>query len=110
MSLSHSPKIVTDGLAFAYDMDNTKKSWNGKPTTNLFGDPLDYNTGLGNGYWEVIDNNTNYIKLSSTYTSWCVKFNCSLVASTEYTVSFEYYTDISGTQLIIDNDGVDERL
>ena len=35
MSLSHSPKIVTDGLVFAYDMANTKKSWKGAPTTNL---------------------------------------------------------------------------
>lgn len=35
MSLSHSPKIITDGLAFAYDIANTQKSWKGKPTTNL---------------------------------------------------------------------------
>ncbi len=35
MSLSHSPKIVTSGLVFAYDMGNGKKSWKGAPTTNL---------------------------------------------------------------------------
>jgi hypothetical protein len=35
MSLNHSPKIVTDGLVFAYDMNNTKKSWKGAPTSNL---------------------------------------------------------------------------
>jgi hypothetical protein len=35
MSLNHSPKIVTDGLVFYYDMTNTKKSWKGKPTTNF---------------------------------------------------------------------------
>lgn len=33
--LVHSPKIVTDGLIFYYDMNNTKKSWKGAPTTNL---------------------------------------------------------------------------
>lgn len=33
--LSHSPQIVTNGLVFAYDMGNTKKSWKGAPTTNL---------------------------------------------------------------------------
>ena len=38
MSLSHSPKIVTNGLVFAYDMGNGKKSWKGKPTTNLYAD------------------------------------------------------------------------
>jgi len=35
MSLSHSPQIVTNGLAFYYDMANTKKSWRGAPTINL---------------------------------------------------------------------------
>lgn len=34
MSLAHSPKIVTDGLVLYYDMAN-KKSFPGKPTTNL---------------------------------------------------------------------------
>lgn len=35
MALNHSPKIVTDGLVFAYDMGNSKKSWKGKPTVNI---------------------------------------------------------------------------
>ena len=35
MALNHSPKIVTDGLVFYYDMNNTKKSWIGRPTTNV---------------------------------------------------------------------------
>ena len=35
MSLAHSPRIVTDGLVFAYDTANTQKSWKGAPTTNL---------------------------------------------------------------------------
>ena len=34
MALSHSPKIVTDGLAFMYDTDDGK-SYKGEPTTNL---------------------------------------------------------------------------
>lgn len=33
--LSHSPQIVTNGLVLYYDMGNTKKSWKGKPTTNM---------------------------------------------------------------------------
>jgi hypothetical protein len=40
MGLAHSPKIVTDGLVFAYDMANTHKSWKGAPTTNLITTPL----------------------------------------------------------------------
>lgn len=35
MSLGHNAGIVRDGLVFHVDMDNTKKSWKGKPTTNL---------------------------------------------------------------------------
>jgi hypothetical protein len=34
MALGHSPKVVTDGLVFYYDMNNSKKSWIGRPTTN----------------------------------------------------------------------------
>ena len=35
MALSHSPKIITDGLVFTYDMSNPAKSWKGAPATNL---------------------------------------------------------------------------
>ena len=35
MSLFHSPKVVTDGLVFYYDMSNTQKSFQGPPTTNI---------------------------------------------------------------------------
>lgn len=34
MTLGLSPSIVTSGLVFYYDMNNTKKSWKGAPTTN----------------------------------------------------------------------------
>ena len=46
MSLAHSPSIVTNGLVFAYDMANTKKSWKGAPTVNQFSIP----TPDGSGY------------------------------------------------------------
>lgn len=36
MSLSHSPKVVTNGLVFYMDQGNTHKSWKGAPATNLF--------------------------------------------------------------------------
>jgi hypothetical protein len=35
MALAHSPRIVTDGLVFYYDMGNSLKSWKGAPTVNL---------------------------------------------------------------------------
>ena len=51
MSLSHSPKIVTNGLAFAYDMGNSKKSWKGAPTFNasLRDGQDDFNPWFGDG-------------------------------------------------------------
>jgi hypothetical protein len=49
MTLGHGPKIVTDGLVFAYDMGpnpGTNKSWRGAPTTNYFS--VNNTTDLGN--------------------------------------------------------------
>lgn len=48
MSLSNSPGIVTNGLLFCYDMNNSWKSWKGQPTTNLVGDSMSiYNNVSG---------------------------------------------------------------
>lgn len=35
MSIAYNSSIVRDGLTFYFDASNTKKSWKGKPTTNL---------------------------------------------------------------------------
>jgi hypothetical protein len=42
MSINQSPNTVTNGLVFAYDMSNTKKSWKGEPVTNSFNCPNPY--------------------------------------------------------------------
>lgn len=96
MALNHSPKIITDGLVFAYDMANTKKSWKGSPTTNLFGTNL------------VATNATKQIpngQFSGTYNGWTatgvandnprvVLFNGSItvIPSTFYTLSCLYWS------------------
>ena len=49
MSLHHNTRIVTDGLVFAYDMDNAAKSFKGKPTTNII-TITDLDTGWSQGY------------------------------------------------------------
>lgn len=43
MSLGHGAKIVTDGLAFMFDMANGK-SWKGKPTTNVVASSTDFDS------------------------------------------------------------------
>ena len=42
MALIHSPKIVTSGLIFYYDMGNTLKSWRGVATTNVHANQVLY--------------------------------------------------------------------
>lgn len=49
MGLAHSPKVVTDGLVFAYDQGNTDKSWKGAPTTNIVTN-WNLDTGWSQGY------------------------------------------------------------
>jgi hypothetical protein len=41
MSASAGPNNVEDGLVFYYDMSNTQKSWNGKPTVNYITSPTE---------------------------------------------------------------------
>jgi hypothetical protein len=51
MGLGHSPKVVTDGLVFYYDMGNPLKSWRGAPTFNasLQDGQNDVNPWFGDG-------------------------------------------------------------
>lgn len=60
MALAHSPKIITDGLAFYYDMGNAEKSWVGRPTTNLLPETTRTHTGGMGPYWsgQISANNT----------------------------------------------------
>jgi hypothetical protein len=41
MSTSSGPNVSANGLAFAYDMNNTQKSWLGKPTVNYITNPTE---------------------------------------------------------------------
>ena len=66
MALNHSPRIVTDGLVFYYDMNNTEKSWKGKPTTNYVITTVENYTGWGGAGWWIHPGNTvttNYAPL-----------------------------------------------
>jgi hypothetical protein len=63
MALNQSPQIVTNGLAFYYDMGNPQKSWRGAPTTNYITFPeASYN---GSSF---VNFGYNYANLGATYT------------------------------------------
>ena len=54
MSLGHGPRLVTQGLVFAYDMptdgaSSTNKSWKGAPVTNVVAN-TDLDTGWSQNY------------------------------------------------------------
>lgn len=82
MALAHSPKIVKDGLVFAYDMGNPAKSWKGAPATNLITETNLNNwskTAITSAYdlktpfkaqaYAITDNNTgSYLSISRNIT------------------------------------------
>ena len=66
MALNQSPKVVTDGLVFAYDMANTKRSWRGAPVTNSFNCPNPYDANNNVGF--IIDGTGTFQRVySGTY-------------------------------------------
>lgn len=105
MGLAHSPRIVTDGLVFAYDMNNTQKSWKGAPTTNLITNPLPGGTttgyvsagGTGTTTYDSVNQAIKWVR--TTYETWGAyhyvspQFNGNLNISTPYTISFEWRTE-----------------
>lgn len=60
MSLMIGPGPVTTGLVMAYDMSNTKKSFLGKPTTNLYNAVNSYLCGNGNDWTNSGSGSWNY--------------------------------------------------
>jgi hypothetical protein len=62
MSLLHSPKVVTNGLVFYYDIQNTKKSWLGAPTTNLKTNP-DFSSG-NSGYSAYVSSTPTVVNVT----------------------------------------------
>ena len=85
MSLVHGSSIVTSGLTFYYDMNNSKKSWLGAPITNYIPNPY----ASWNGSSFVLG--YNYQNLGATY---------SYVTGVDNPVSapgvLEYYTGTTG--------------
>lgn len=65
MSLGHSPKIVTDGLKFYYDMANVQKSWKGQPISNGSGTGNIYTNWNNSGTATWVNNDTSVPRVFS---------------------------------------------
>lgn len=107
MALAHSPSIVTNGLIFYYDMQNTQKSFKGAPTTNLITGAVSVG---GASAFVVSDTTTNSVTLPSTSTGWAGYYQANVAATTQYTISFEYRSDIDGSTFVLDNDGASDNV
>ncbi len=104
MSLTHSTKIVTDGLVFYYDMSNTQKSWKGAPTTNFFtnghflnGQGILQESGSSPSnnviYFPENPGETDYVleqSMGSQYTEYQINLTTELLPSTTYVMSGWY--------------------
>lgn len=108
MALTHSPKIVTDGLVFAYDMGNPQKSWRGAPTTNLYADG-DFSSQtlhpVRTSAWSIVDdprNGTNKVvkALPSAGNQYHGR-DIPAVVSSVYSLQMEIYVspDFNGTNV-----------
>lgn len=116
MGLAHSPSIVTDGLVFAYDMGNTRKSFKGTPTINRFTLPeVDVNgfgvqnstftrvrTGNFAGY-DILP--TDYVWRYNVSGNDCPYhgWDISTTIGSVVTFSFDYYIDPSTANYPITN-------
>lgn len=108
MALQLSSSIVTDGLIFAYDMNNASKSFAGAPTTNLAAFPATGYNWVNSGAGTFTDDDiyellpevpnskffTNPLKVVSCQTTTasagglqCGYANTAVNGSTEYTMS-----------------------
>lgn len=105
MSLFHSPKVVTDGLVFYYDMSNTQKSWKGPPATNLIPYSQDYGSNgnfmanwTGNLFSNWINSvvTTGYQAPDDSYTANLItgyysRWTASITASVSTTYTFSIW-------------------
>lgn len=121
MALGQSPSIVTNGLVFYYDMNNTNKSWRGRPITNQFAIPTPQSNGRaifsveGNGefYRQYSGNFGGYdiqptdivYKFSPTASGQCWYHgnDVTINAGQTATWSFDYYVDPSITGYVNTN-------
>ena len=88
MAYFHSPRTVTDGLVFYYDLANQLKSYKGEPTTNVLNNNI---LGTGNGAFLSSDSVGTYIQLANLTSSYSRFQLPSIPVSSNdtYTWSFE---------------------
>jgi hypothetical protein len=102
MSSFSGPEISNDGLVFYYDMNNTEKSWGGKPTTNNAANgKVDYYSRWGtttNFPPLPFTQKTDVYELTNGNNYFGASSNFDITNGNTYTVSYWYY--ISTTEVM----------
>ena len=104
-----NPQIATNGLVMYYDMTNTKKSWKGQPTVNLFTDPSFASGLVGpvNGGGAVVTDprnaNNKVVKFSPSAGNQYNGRDITVTLSSLYSYQMEIYVsaDFNGTNVMM---------
>ena len=83
MSVNGGPYIVTNGLLLDFDMNNTARSWKGKPTTNTYSSLVVFN-GLTGSYVGMDNDGWSIYSLSGTWNSGTYPYSMAITSSTNF--------------------------
>jgi len=105
MATAVGPNIVEDGLVLSVDA-GSERSY---PRNNLNVSWLDYNSGLANDRYSILNSTQPYdILIKNNYTSWIGSFSHDILSAENYTIMFDYVAD-ADSSLVLDNDGVNDN-
>lgn len=90
MSVSSGPFIVNNGLVFNYDMNNTGRSWLGKPTTNTNNGFASLGNGLTVTYVGQDNQGYSIYSLSGTWNSGTYPYSMVITSSSNFLGSTSY--------------------
>lgn len=94
MTAVNGPKVVSDGLVFAMDMNNTQKSWKGKPTTNYY--QYSYPNYV-NWNYQTIQVSYPSPEITKLYTDSAIAFNAISWSGGSYGANADTNTKLSYT-------------
>ena len=101
MSTAYNPRIITEGLTYYFDAGNSKSV----PKTNILSAWTEY--GGGSSHYEILGDYS--IKLKNDSTSWVGYYPANVTSTGRYVITFTYYSDVDGSYVFLDNDGIMEN-
>jgi len=101
MAFHNNPRIVTNGIVGNWDPEVSQFPPRGIATTWVYYGSAAHSNPLG----------TDGVYLKTSSTGWVGYFPATVPSTGEYTVMFDYVTDVANTNgLVLDNDGISDNL